>query len=75
MKALEESLLQKHDASQAAKMLKPFRALADEREFWNNTLDGLAVFGSGPTGTVSLRHAASKRNDRTNMLYENPDQY
>ena len=47
VKALEDSLLLKHDAPHVATLLEPFRTLADDRDFWNNTLDGLAVFG-GP---------------------------
>ena len=46
VKALEESLLQKHEAPDVATMLEPFRTLADDRDFWNNTLDGLAVFSA-----------------------------
>jgi hypothetical protein len=46
VKQLEQSLLQKHEAPQVATMLEPFRTLADNRDFWNNTLDGLAVFGA-----------------------------
>ena len=46
VKELEQSLLQKHDAAQVATMLEPFRTLADDRDFWNNTVDGLAVFGA-----------------------------
>ena len=46
VKQLEQSLLQKHEAPQVATVLEPFRALADDRDFWNNTLDGLTVFGA-----------------------------
>ena len=46
VKELEQSLLQKYEGPQVATMLEPFRTLAEDRDFWNNTLDGLAVFGA-----------------------------
>jgi len=27
-------------------MIEPFHALAEDEDFWNHTLDGLAVFGA-----------------------------
>ncbi len=46
VKALEESLLQKYPASEAQALLDPFLALADDRDVWTHTLDGLAVLGA-----------------------------
>lgn len=46
VKKLEESLLQKLSKEESAILLKPFLALADDRDFWNHTLDGLAVLGA-----------------------------
>ncbi|MGH7571756.1 MAG: hypothetical protein ACREMK_07940 [Gemmatimonadota bacterium] len=46
LKALEESLRQKYAARDARTLLEPFRALADDQEFWNHALDGLAVLGA-----------------------------
>lgn len=46
VKALEESLLQQFTKDEARLLLEPFRALADERDFWNNSLDGLAVLAT-----------------------------
>lgn len=43
VKALRESLLQKYPAHEIQPLLDPFLALADDRDFWNHTLDGLAV--------------------------------
>ncbi|MDW7710185.1 MAG: hypothetical protein SCH98_06890 [Deferrisomatales bacterium] len=40
---LEASLLQKYPDAEVRLLLKPFEALADDRDFWNHTLDGLAV--------------------------------
>lgn len=45
--ALAVSLRQRHDAAQVQALLTPFHALADDADFWNHTLDGLAVLG-GP---------------------------
>jgi len=47
VKALEESLRGKYATKELTPLLAPFRALADDADFWNHTLDGLAVFG-GP---------------------------
>lgn len=45
VKELEASLLQTYPKAEAARLLKPFEALASDAEFWNHTLDGLAVLG------------------------------
>ena len=46
LKVLEASLLQQVPKGEAQALLEPFQALANDREFWNYTLDGLAVLGS-----------------------------
>lgn len=46
VKALEESLLQKLPKQEVRLLLEPFLALADDREFWNHTNEGLAVLGA-----------------------------
>ncbi|MGK2859262.1 MAG: hypothetical protein ACSLFQ_18835, partial [Thermoanaerobaculia bacterium] len=46
VKSLEKSLLQQFSADEIRPLLKPFLELADDREFWNHTLDGLAVLGA-----------------------------
>lgn len=46
VKILEESLLQQVPKQDVRLLLKPFLALADDRDFWNHTLDGLAVLGA-----------------------------
>lgn len=48
VKELEASLRQKYPAAEIRPVLEPFEALAHEHDFWNHTLDGLAVMG-GPT--------------------------
>jgi len=48
VKELEASLRQKYPAAETRPVLEPFEALAQEHDFWNHTLDGLAVLG-GPT--------------------------
>jgi hypothetical protein len=46
VKALEESLLQQFPKDEIRPLLEPFLALADDHDFWNHTLDGLAVLGA-----------------------------
>ena len=48
VKELEASLLQKYPAAESRLLLEPFEKLAHEHDFWNHTLDGLAVLG-GPS--------------------------
>ncbi len=43
---MEDSLLQKHSAAEAQKHLEPVKALADDRDLWNHTSDGLAIFSA-----------------------------
>jgi len=47
VRKLETSLRQNHTAVETRTLLEPFTALADDHDFWNHTLDGLAVLG-GP---------------------------
>jgi len=46
VKALQSSLQQHYAAPDIDALLLPFRALADDTDFWNTTRDGLAVFGA-----------------------------
>lgn len=43
---LAESLKQKHSEEDIKKLLRPFHDLADNINFWNHTLDGVAVFAT-----------------------------
>nr|WP_206170779.1 hypothetical protein [Phragmitibacter flavus] len=43
---MENSLHHQSSESEIAQLLEPFHNLANDREFWNHTSDGLAVFGS-----------------------------
>src|SRR5665811_125657 len=45
VKSLEESLLRKYPKREIQTLLDPFLALAEDRDFWEHTLDGLAVLG------------------------------
>lgn len=48
VKKLEASLQQKYPDAEVRLHLKPFEALVHDRDFWNHTLDGLAVLsGAG----------------------------
>jgi Bacterial archaeo-eukaryotic release factor family 3 len=47
VKQLEASLRQNYPAVESRVHLEPFEALAHDDDFWNHTLDGLAVLG-GP---------------------------
>ena len=46
VKGVEESLWQTYLKSEVQPLLEPFQALADDHDFWNHTLDGLAVLGA-----------------------------
>jgi hypothetical protein len=46
VKQLEESLLGQYSADDVKKFLEPFETLGNDKQFWNHTLDGLAVLGS-----------------------------
>jgi Bacterial archaeo-eukaryotic release factor family 3 len=46
VKAMEASLRQKYAARETRPLLASFHALVDDREFWNHTLDGLAVLAT-----------------------------
>jgi hypothetical protein len=46
VKALETSLLQQHAVDAVKTLIAPFEALAQDHDFWNHTLDGLAVLGA-----------------------------
>ncbi|MHC4549910.1 MAG: baeRF3 domain-containing protein [Planctomycetota bacterium] len=46
VKELEAYLLQAYPTTDARLLLKPFDALANDDDFWNHTLDGLAVLGA-----------------------------
>jgi hypothetical protein len=43
--ALEASLRLQHPAAETRALLEPFEALAHDEDFWQHTLDGLAVLG------------------------------
>lgn len=46
VRALEQSLQNSHPNRDVAPLLAPFHRLADDEDFWSNTLDGLAVLGA-----------------------------
>ncbi len=46
VEALETSLRQQHAADAVKSLVEPFEALAQDHDFWNHTLDGLAVLGA-----------------------------
>jgi hypothetical protein len=46
VKALEASLRQQYPEHESQGLLAPFQALGEDRDFWNQTLDGLAVLGA-----------------------------
>lgn len=43
---IDESLKERYSEAERKKILAPFRELADNRDFWNHTLDGIAVLAS-----------------------------
>ncbi|MGX2039630.1 baeRF3 domain-containing protein [Methylocaldum sp. MU1018] len=46
MKTLEDSLRQTYPEEKIRPLIEPFLALAADRDFWNRTLDGLAVLAA-----------------------------
>jgi hypothetical protein len=46
VRSMESSLRQKYAARESRPLLTPFYTLADNHEFWNHTLDGLAVLAT-----------------------------
>ena len=46
VRELEESLLQQFAKDEIQKILEPFQALAKNHDFWNHSLDGLAVLAA-----------------------------
>jgi len=56
VKALETSLQQQHASGAARALIEPFEALAEDHDFWNHTLDGLAVLGAPGLFRVFLLH-------------------
>ena len=46
LRVLEESLRQKYSTRDVRPLLEPFQKLTNDRNFWNHTLDGLAVLGA-----------------------------
>lgn len=47
VREIESALLRQCSAREAQARLAPFEALGGDREFWNHTLDGLAVLAAG----------------------------
>ncbi len=46
VRQMEESLMQKYSAAEVQKHLEPVKALVNDNDVWNHTLDGLAVFSA-----------------------------
>jgi len=46
VRQMEESLAQKYSAGEVQKHLEPVKALLNNNDIWNHTLDGLAVFSA-----------------------------
>lgn len=46
VKELEKSLRRQYSKADIQTLLQPFLKLANDRDFWNHTLDGLAVLGA-----------------------------
>jgi len=73
VKELEHSLQQQYSASEATMLLQQFVALADDKEFWNHTLDGLAVFCTdGIFKTIALPITVEKLTVAANSFHTKP---
>jgi hypothetical protein len=46
VRSLEQSLLHRVSKGEVERLLAPFREIEEDRGFWNETLDGLAVLGA-----------------------------
>jgi len=46
VKQIEQTLNEQHPADLVNALIEPFHALAEDDDFWQHTLDGLAVFGA-----------------------------
>jgi Bacterial archaeo-eukaryotic release factor family 3 len=46
IKSMEQSLRQKYTTREIQPLMEPFQVLADDRDFWNHALDGLAMLGA-----------------------------
>jgi len=56
IKELQASLASAYTSAESRALLQPFTDLADNFEFWNHTLDGLAVFRADNLFRVVLLH-------------------
>lgn len=56
LKRLEESLLNKYTNDEVKQYLASFYELLDDRDFWNNTSSGLAIFGAGKLFNIVMLH-------------------
>nr|MBS0037549.1 hypothetical protein [Saprospiraceae bacterium] len=55
IKKLEESLMRECERDEAEKLLKPFKKIGKDSDFWNHTLNGIAIFSTPKfTETVNL---------------------
>lgn len=52
VKKVEESLKSSYPKKEVDQMLKPFNDLAKDTNFWNHTLDGLAILATGNRGII-----------------------
>lgn len=46
VKEIENSLLRKYNKADVTKLLEPFKEIADDKSFWINAMDGIAVLSS-----------------------------
>jgi Bacterial archaeo-eukaryotic release factor family 3 len=61
VKAMEESLRQRYPTREVHPLLEPFQGLAEDHDFWNHTLDGLAVLGApGMFGVYRLQRPVAE---------------
>lgn len=55
IKKLEDSLMRECEREEAEKLLKPFEEIGRNSDFWNHTLNGIAIFSTSKfTETVNL---------------------
>ncbi|MFT5207662.1 MAG: hypothetical protein ACI9CF_001419 [Candidatus Omnitrophota bacterium] len=73
VKDLEKTLRQKYPSADVSLLLKQFKGLADNQDFWNHTLDGLAVFGgAGLFRVFMLRRPVAELAIISNSFHTKP---
>ncbi len=73
LKQLEVSLLQEHAVNEVGQYLEPFESLIKDKDFWNHTSPGIAIFSSpGVFKVIGLQKSFEKLAIVTDSFYTKP---